>query len=112
MISRTKETEAYKALQSQFDAYKARQDARTSEEYRDVKPKFFDAVYDRIDRTDGAKPVNEQLETIRKSYEEYFNPAEAKPAAPVPQFGAPSQGTMPTGDGDGTFAKYWGYQKG
>lgn len=107
-----KETEAYKSLQSQFDAYKARQDARISEDFKDVKAKFFDAVYDHIDHADGAKPVKEQLEIIRQNYEEYFNPVEAKPAPPVPQFGAPSEGTMPTGDGTGNFAKYWGYQKG
>lgn len=105
------ESDAYKKLLGDFNAYKAKQDARLSEDYADVKPKFFDSVYDKIDRADGAKPVKEQLETIRKNFEEYFNtPAEPK-TAPVPQFAKQTEGTMPTGEGDGTFAKYWGYSE-
>ena len=65
-----KETEEYKALQADFDGYKTRQTARMSETYKEVKPKFFDMVYDRIDHADGAKPVNEQLAEMRKEYEE------------------------------------------
>lgn len=106
------ESDAYKKLLGEFNAYKTKQEARLSDEYSEVKPKFFDAVYDRIDHADGAKPVKEQLETIKKDFVEYFNPVEQKPAQPVPQFAAQTQGEMPKGDGDGTFAKYWGYQKG
>ena len=35
-----KESEEYKALAGQFDAYKAMQTARTSDLYKDVKPKL------------------------------------------------------------------------
>ena len=104
------ESDAYKKLLGDFNAYKAKQDARLSEDFANVKPKFFDAVYDRIDRADGAKPVKEQLETLKQSYEEFFNPqTEPKTATNVPQFGNQTKGAMPTGDGAGTFAKYWGY---
>lgn len=103
-----KDSPEYKDLQSRFDAYKTKQDARTSADFASVKPKFFDAVYDRIDRSDGAKPINEQLETLKKDYEEYFNAAEQKPSAP--QFGGQSEGSLPKGDGEGSFAKFWGYE--
>lgn len=103
-----KESPEYKELASKFDAFKVRQEARTSADFASVKPKFFDQVYDRIDRADGAKPINEQLETLRKDYEEYFNPTEEKPA---PQFGEQTKGEMPKGNEERSFSKFWGYNK-
>ena len=105
-----KESEAFIKLQKDFDDAKAKWDARLSEDFAGVKPKFFDAVYDRIDRADGAKPVKEQLELIKQTYEEYFEPTEdVKPTSP--QFAAQTKGEMPKGEGNGTFASYWGYRK-
>lgn len=103
------ESEEYKKLQGEYADYKSRQTARTSEDYKDIKPKFFDRVYDLIDRKDGAKPVQEQLAELKKDYEEYFNPAD--PAQNKPQFGARTQGTMPKGE-EGAVAEFsnaWGY---
>ena len=105
-----KESEVYIKLQKDFEAYKARQDARLSEDFANVKPKFFDSVYEKLDRSDGAKPVKEQLESIKQNFEEYFTPTEeTKPA--TPQFASQTKGEMPKGDGNGTFASYWGYRK-
>lgn len=106
-----KESAEYKDLQGRFDAYKTKQEARLSPDYAEVKPKFFDAVYDRIDRADGAKPVKEQLDLMRKDFEEYFTITKDPEPKPTPQFGAQAQGTMPTGSGEGSFAKFWGYDK-
>lgn len=108
-----KESSEYKALFGQFEAYKTKQEARSSADFANVKPKFFDAVYDRIDRADGAKPVSEQLTELQKNYEEYFIPKQEPTPAPAtaPQFGAQAQGSMPTGGGGESFAKYWGYDK-
>lgn len=105
-----KETPEYKELLGQFDGYKTKQTARTSAEYADVKPKFFDRVYDLIDRADGAKPVTEQLADLRKDYEEYFT-AKADLAPNKPQFGAKPEGTMPKGE-EGAVAAFtnaWGF---
>ena len=107
-----KETEEYKALQADFDGYKTRQAARISDDYKEVKPKFFDMVYDRIDRADGAKPVNEQLADMRKDFEEYFIPAQqATPAPKMPQFGAKPEGAMPKGEEGAVaaFSNAWGF---
>lgn len=102
------ETPEYKELQGQFDGYKAKQTARNSEEFREVKSKFFDRVYDLIDRADGAKPVTEQLADLKKNYEEYFNSAEP---APKPQFGSKTEGSMPKGDEGAVaaFSNAWGF---
>jgi len=103
-----KESDAYKALQGEFASYKAMQQARVSDEYKSIKPKFFETVYGMIDRADGAKPVKDQLDAIRKDYDEYFSPTE--PAKPKP-FGSPDQGGMPKGD-EGAVAGFdnaWGF---
>jgi hypothetical protein len=101
-----KESEEYKALLGQFDAYKTMQNARTSEDFKEVKPKFFETVYSMVQRGDGAKPVKDQLAEIRGNYEEYFT---SQPT-PKPNFGAPTAGSMPTGDEGATaqFLKAWG----
>ena len=103
------ETPEYKELQGKFEGYKAKQTARNSDDFKDIKPKFFDRVYDLIDRADGAKPVAEQLAELKKEYEEYFNPAD--PTPPKPQFGAKPEGAMPKGE-EGAVAAFsdaWGF---
>lgn len=103
-----KESDAYKALQGQFDEYRAMQTARGSEDYKGVKAKFFEQVYGMIDRKDGAKPVAEQIKDIRANWGEYF---EDQPAPTKPTFGAPTEGSMPKGD-EGNVAAFqnaWGF---
>ena len=101
-----KESDVYKQLQGEFEAYKTRQKARTSPDFAMVKPKFFDAVYDRIDQT---KPIKDQIENLKKDYEEFFN-ADEKPSQP--QFGEQTKGKMPTGENGENFSKYWKFGKG
>ena len=81
-----KESDDYKALQGQFDAYRAMQAARTSKDYEGVKPKFFETVYGLVDRGEGAKPLGEQLADIRERYEEYFTTASSDPSGGVAAF--------------------------
>ena len=104
-----KETDEYKALQGEFDAYKTMQAARGSDDFKEVKPKFFETVYGMIDRKDGAKPVKDQLAAIKGNYEEYFTTQQ--PDQPKPQFGAPMQGSMPKGDQGAVtaFSNAWGF---
>lgn len=103
------ESEEYKKLQGEFDGYKARQTARASDDFKEVKPKFFDRVYDLIERGEGAKPVNEQLAELRKDYEEYFTAADPTPSKP--QFGAKPEGAMPKGEEGAVaaFSNAWGF---
>ena len=103
-----KESDDYKQLKGDFDAYKQMQQARGSKEYADVKPKFFETVYGMVDRKDGAKPVAEQLADIRKGYEEYFEPEKSQQK---PTFGAPTEGSMPKGETGAVkgFTDAWGF---
>ena len=101
-----KESEEYKALQGQFDEYKAMQKARGTEDYKRVKDKFFETVYGMIDRGDGAKPVSEQMAQIESQWGEYFNPApEKEPPRNTPQYSKqPGRtGTNPTSEEDKLF---------
>lgn len=100
-----KESEEYKSLVSQYEAYKTMQAARTSADYANVKPKFFETVYGMVDKADGAKPVAEQLSEIAGKYEEYF--AEQEPSKP--SFGAETRGSMPTGKPGPSFMDTWGF---
>lgn len=81
-----KASDEYKTLLGEFEGYKAMQEARGSDDYKDVKAKFFDTVYGMVDRNEGAKPVQEQLADIRKSYEEYFTPANEEQPKNLPQY--------------------------
>ena len=103
-----KESDAYKSLKGEFDAYKQMQTARGSKEYEGVKPKFFETVYGMVDRGDGAKSVEEQLKGIRENYEEYFTSAEPEKK---PTFGAPVEGSMPKGETGAVkgFTDAWGF---
>ena len=96
------ESEEYKALMNDFNAYKARQTARHSDDFAGVKDKFFDAVYDMVDKD---KPIPEQLSTIREKYEEYFTPDKDE----KPEFGGPTQGAAPTGKTGQSFSDLWGF---
>ena len=103
------ESDAYKSLKGEFDAYKQMQTARGSKEYEGVKPKFFETVYGMVERGDGAKSVEEQLKGIREQYEEYFEQAQQQ--QPKPTFGAPTEGSMPKGETGAVkgFTDAWGY---
>ena len=105
-----KESAEYKELSKQFGDYKTMQDARSSDAYKSVKGKFFETVYKMVDRAEGAKPVADQLDAIRKNYEEYFVP-ENPGNTPKPSFGAPTAGSMPTGEQGAAkqFADAWGF---
>ena len=106
-----KEAPEYIELQKQFDGYRAKQDARTSADYAGIKPKFFDRVYDLVDRADGAKPVTELLGDLPKEYEECFVADKAETPAPKPQFGAKPEGGMPKGEEGAVaaFGNVWGF---
>ena len=107
-----KEMPEYVDLLNQFNGYKTKQTARTSAEYAEVKPKFFDRVYDLISHEDGAKPVTEQLADLRKDYEEYFVAQQAE-TTQKPVFGAKPEGTMPKGESGAVaeFQSAWGFTK-
>ena len=103
-----KESEDYKKLEADFAAYKAKESARNSDDFKGVKAKFFDEVYGKVDTS---KPIPEQITKIKADFEEYFEP-EQKQEQGKPSFGAPTSGSMPKGnEGNKTFAQLWGHEK-
>ena len=101
------ETDAYKAIAEERDMLRA----LGGDEFASVKPKFREAVYKMLDRSEGAPSTADQLKTVQEKYEEYFNPAEPAEPAKTPQFGAGVQGSMPTGKTTPSFGDYWGFGK-
>ena len=67
-----KESDAYKTLAGEFESYKDMQTARASDDFKNVKPKYFEMLYGMIDRSEGAKPVADQLTALKGKYEECF----------------------------------------
>ena len=81
-----KESEEYKNLENEYAGYKSMQEAKDSEDYKDVKGKFFETVYGMVNRGEGAAPVADQMTAIREKWPEYFNaPAQEVPKN-TPQF--------------------------
>ena len=66
------QSDAYRALAGEYEAYRAMQGARGSAEYAAVKPKFFETVYGMVERGEGTRSVGEQLADIRERFEEFF----------------------------------------
>ena len=109
-----KESQEYKDLQAEYSGFKARQEARSAPEYAGIKPKFFDAVYDMIDRKEGAKDLKEQITSIRENYAEYFSEDQGDDAGKQatggkPHFGAETKGSQPSGKTGPSFMDTWGF---
>lgn len=102
-----KESEEYKKLQGDFDAYKRKVETSGELKKGGVKDKFLDAVFSMLD---SEKPAAEQLSAIREQYEEYFD-ADPKPEdKPKPQFGGNPEGSMPQGGDKGSLTNLWGFK--
>ena len=97
-----KASEEYKALETQFMGYKAMQEARETDDYKNVKGKFFETVYGMIKRDEGSEPVADQMTKIRNDWPEYFTePAQEQPKN-TPQFSQTPRmaGTNPESEED------------
>lgn len=101
-----KTTQEYQQLAAERDMLRA----IGGEDFAGVKPKFREQVFGMLDRSDGAPELAEQLKTIGEKYEEYFTPAQ-KEAEPEnkPSFGAPTQGSAPTGETGPSFSDIWNF---
>lgn len=98
-----KSSEEYKALENEYAGYKAMQEAKGSETFKGVKPKFFETVYGMFNSSDKAE--EERMKDIREQWPEYFadeQPAKADEPKKTPQFSkAPGHpGTNPESEED------------
>ena len=74
-----------------------------------VQPKFRGTVVGLLDRSEKAPSVADQLKTIGEKYEEYFTPTTPETPPAKPNFGAPTQGSAPTGKTGPSFMDTWGF---
>ena len=82
------------------------------DDFASVKPKFREQVFGMLDRSEKAPAIADQLKTIGEKYEEYFTPQESKdPETPPgkPSFGAPTQGSAPSGKTGPSFNDVWNF---
>lgn len=102
-----KATAEYAELRNERDMLRA----ISGDAFAAVKPKFREQVFKMLDRTDGAPTIDDQLRQIGEKYEEYFAPQENQPEEKpkAPSFGAPAQGSAPTGKQGPTFGDVWGF---
>lgn len=79
------------------------------DDFASVKPKFRETVFGMLDRSEKAPSVADQLKTIGEKYEEYFTPTTPETPPAKPNFGAPTQGSAPTGKTGPSFMDTWGF---
>lgn len=81
------------------------------DDFASVKPKFRETVFSMLDRSDKAPTVADQLKAIGEKYEEYFVAEKQQETLPAkqPNFGAPTQGSAPSGKTGPSFMDTWGF---
>ena len=99
------ETEEYKTLLAKNQKLEAFQ----TEDFAVVKAPYKDMVWDKLDHAEKHKPYSEQLTSLAETMPDLFVASEEPPK--VQQFGAGTQGSMPTGKETPSFADAWGYTK-
>lgn len=95
----------YKQLAQERDMLRA----IGGDDFSSVKPKFRETVFGMLDRSDNAPAVADQLKTIGEKYEEYFVAEQPTEPPAKPSFGAPTQGSAPSGRTGPSFMDTWGF---
>lgn len=89
----------------------AKLEAFGGEEFKTVKAPYRDIIWEKLDHAEKHKPYNEQLTELQSKLPDLFV-VETQPEEPQkPQFGAPTGGTMPKGEGAPSFGDMWGFVK-
>lgn len=98
------ESEEYKALLSKNQKLEAFQ----TEDFAVVKAPYKDIVWDKLDHSEKHEAYGDQLTKLQESMPDLFNVQNGEPPK-TPQFGAPTQGSMPSGKETPTFGDTWGF---
>lgn len=101
------QSEAYLKLAAKA----AKLEAFGGEEFSSVKAPYRDIIWEKLDHAEKHKPYAEQLTELQGSLPDLFIAAEKPEDPPKPQFGAPTGGTMPKGEGAPSFGDMWGFVK-
>lgn len=84
--------------------------AFSSDDFNAVKKPYKDIVWEKLDHSEKHTEYKAQLEELKKTMPDLFAQEEQQPEEPKkPTFGAPTQGSAPTGDKGKAFGDYWGF---
>lgn len=99
------QSEAYLKLAAKA----AKLEAFGGTDFQGVKAPYRDIVWEKLDHAEKHKPYADQLAELQAQLPDLFV-AEAKTEEPPkPQFGAPTGGSVPKGDGAPSFGDLWGF---
>ena len=98
------ESEEYKALLSANQKLEAFQ----TDDFKVVKAPYKDIIWEKLDHSEKHEAYGDQLAKLQESMPDLFNVQSEEPPKTL-QFGAPTQGTMPSGKETPSFADTWGF---
>lgn len=87
----------------------AKLEAFGGEEFKAVKAPYRDIIWEKLDHAEKHKPYAEQLTELQGSLPDLFIAAEKPEDPPKPSFGAPLQGSIPSGKSGPSFADNWDF---
>ena len=86
----------------------AKLEAFGGDDFKNVKTPYRDIIWEKLDHAEKHKPYAEQLQELQTQLPDLFV-TEKPEEPPKPQFGAPTDGTMPKGDSAESFGDLWGF---
>lgn len=101
-----KDSDDYKTLSGELENYKKKEKANGLID-KGVKKKYAEVILSKLDEE---KDIDEQLEELKKEYEEMFE-AKNDEESPKPQFADGVEGVPPTGEKSDSLSDLWGYKK-
>ena len=88
----------------------AKLEAFGGDAFKSVKAPYRDIVWEKLDHAEKHKPYDEQISELQASLPDLFVPTPAEEGdPPKPSFGAPLQGSLPTGKAGPSFADNWDF---
>lgn len=102
-----KTTPEYSALLMENNKLKAFQ----GDDFSSVKAPYRDMVWEKLDHADKHKPYAEQLSEMAEKMPDLFSVKEPPVEAGKPNFGAPTEGSAPSGKQGPSFMDTWGFGK-
>lgn len=98
------ETDEYKSLLAKNQKLEAFQ----TDDFSCVKAPYKDIVWDKLDHSEKHAAYGDQLKELQGTMPDLFNVQNEEPPK-TPQFGAATQGSMPTGKDAPSFGDAWGF---
>lgn len=99
------ESDEYKALFAKNQKLEAFQ----TDDFKVVKSPYKDIVWEKLDHSEKHEPYGDQLTKLSETMPDLFNVQHEDEPQKTPQFGASTQGTLPSGKEVPSFQDVWGF---